>query len=90
MELWEFFPKCLACTSRHVVLILDSLDQLPAEDGGRRLEWLPRNLPDNVFLVLSTLPSQEYECFPRLKVVCMFFGLRFYKQNFVGVHQRRV
>lgn len=72
MELWEFFPKCLACTSRPVVLILDSLDQLPSEDGGRRLEWLPRNLPDNVFLVLSTLPGQEYECFPRLKVICMF------------------
>ncbi|XP_015761026.1 PREDICTED: uncharacterized protein LOC107340178 [Acropora digitifera] len=57
MELWEFFPKCLACTSRHVVLILDSLDQLPSEDGGRRLEWLPRNLPDNVFLVLSRIRS---------------------------------
>lgn len=70
MELLEFFPKCLyeACTFRPVVLMLDSLDQLPAFEGGRRLDWLPRKLPENFYLILSTLPGQEYECFPRLKV----------------------
>lgn len=70
MELLEFFPKSLdeACTFRPVVLMLDSLDQLPAGGGGRRLDWLPRKLPDNFYLILSTLPGPEYECLPHLKV----------------------
>ena len=70
MELQDFFSKCLdeACTSRPVVLMLDSLDQLSAGEGGRRLDWLPRKLPDNMYLIMSTLPGSEYECFPHLKV----------------------
>ena len=70
MELLEFFPKCLdeACTYRPVVLMLDSLDQLPTGEGGRRLDWLPRKLPNNCYLIMSTLPGSEYECLPLLKV----------------------
>ena len=70
MELLEFFPKCLdeACRFRPVVVILDSLDQLPGGEGGRRLDWLPRKLPDNCYFILSTLPGSEYECLPLLKV----------------------
>ena len=51
-----------------LVLILDSLDQLDNVDGGRHLYWLPRKLPANVYLVLSTLPQEQYGCYPRLKV----------------------
>ena len=51
-----------------VVLILDSLDQLSTEDGGRQLEWLPRNLPENVSVIMSTLPGEEFEAFSNLKV----------------------
>ena len=70
MELLEFFPKCLeeACSFRPVVLMLDSLDQLPADEGGRRLDWLPAKIPDDFYLIMSTLPDAEYECLPRLKV----------------------
>ena len=70
MELQEFFPKCLeeACSSRPVVLMLDSLDQLPVDEGGRRLDWLPAKIPEDFYLIMSTLPGTEYECLPYLKV----------------------
>lgn len=70
MELLGFFPKCLeeACSFRPVVLMLDSLDQLPADEGGRRLDWLPAKIPDDFYLIMSTLPGAEYECLPHLKV----------------------
>ena len=70
MELLEFFPKCLeeACSFRPVVLMLDSLDQLLADEGGRRLDWLPAKIPDDFYLIMSTLPDAEYECLPQLKV----------------------
>lgn len=66
----EFFPECLenAASSSPVVLVLDSLDQLSADEGGRQMGWLPKHLPDNVYLLMSTLPGDEYECLPRIKV----------------------
>lgn len=78
MELLEFFPKCLeeACAFRPVVLILDSLDQLPADEGGRRLDWLPGKIPDDCYLIMSTLPGSEYECLPHLKVEIALLFLR--------------
>ena len=57
-----------ASSSHPVVLVLDSLDQLSDDDGGRELEWVPKELPDNVYIILSTLPGKEYNCFPRLEV----------------------
>ena len=70
-SLSEFFPTCLqkACAEIRVVLILDSLDQLSTEDGGRQLEWWPRTLPENVSVIMSTLPGEEFEAFPHLKVI---------------------
>lgn len=32
-----------------------------------QLRWLPKTLPPNVRLVVSTLPEPQYVCFPRLK-----------------------
>jgi hypothetical protein len=48
--------------------MLDSLDQLSGDDGGRQLEWLPKTLPSDVYLILSTLPEEQYICLPKLKV----------------------
>ncbi|KAK3734688.1 hypothetical protein QZH41_002106 [Actinostola sp. cb2023] len=68
-SLMDFLPECLETASQKskLVLILDSLDQLSIEDGGRTLDWLPRDLPDNVYVVLSTLPALHYQCLPNLK-----------------------
>ena len=39
------------------------------ENDGRKLAWLPRELPSNVKMVVSTLPDDHYECFKQLKRV---------------------
>ncbi|XP_032230654.2 NACHT domain- and WD repeat-containing protein 1 isoform X2 [Nematostella vectensis] len=68
-ELKEDFIRCLrmATVERPLLIVLDSLDQLSAEDGARQLSWLPMTLPDHVHLVVSTIPEVKYECFPVLK-----------------------
>jgi hypothetical protein len=67
----EYFPECLesAADSNHVVVILDSLDQLSPDYGARQMDWLPKILPRNVYLILSTLPGEDYQCLSMLKVV---------------------
>ena len=73
-SLAEFFPECLekASENQSVALVFDSLDQLSIDDGGRQLDWFPRNLPYNVYAILSTLPGQQYQCLPNLRVsVCL-------------------
>lgn len=44
-----------AATSRRVVLLFDGLNQLDATAGAHSMEWLPRVLPENVRVVLSSL-----------------------------------
>ncbi|KAK3583746.1 hypothetical protein CHS0354_022778 [Potamilus streckersoni] len=56
-----------AGTQRHTVVMLDSLDQLDPSNNAQQLTWLPKPLPDNVKIVVSTLPDDKYECFPVLK-----------------------
>lgn len=63
------FPERLkrATPGRPLVVFLDALDQLGDADDGRRLRWLPRELPPHVRLVVSTLPDDELECLPALR-----------------------
>jgi WD40 repeat protein len=67
-ELANEFPKHLAFCSleRPLFIFLDALDQLGETDDGRRLMWLPRKLPPQVRIVVSTLPDEAYQCFPAL------------------------
>ncbi|EDO47107.1 predicted protein, partial [Nematostella vectensis] len=66
----EYFPECLekASENQKVVLVLDSLDQLSVDDSGRQMEWLPRSLPYNVYVIMSTLPGEQYQVLPNLRV----------------------
>uniref|UniRef100_A0ABM0MB53 Uncharacterized protein LOC102806207 n=1 Tax=Saccoglossus kowalevskii TaxID=10224 RepID=A0ABM0MB53_SACKO len=68
-ELKDFFQRCLTLTKddQKIVIFLDSLDQLNPHDGARQLTWLPRQLPPNVKLIVSTLPEDEHTCFPLLQ-----------------------
>ncbi|XP_028397582.1 NACHT domain- and WD repeat-containing protein 1-like [Dendronephthya gigantea] len=69
-SLKEYLNTCLelAADKHPVILILDSLDQLSGDDGGLQLEWLPKTLPSNVYMILSTLPEEQYLCLPKLKM----------------------
>lgn len=70
----QAFPLflCAATKKKPLVILLDSLDQLSPNGGGRELSWLPRTLPDNVKMVVSTLPDVQYRCYPKLRVRYLF------------------
>ncbi|XP_075681436.1 NACHT domain- and WD repeat-containing protein 1 [Rhinoderma darwinii] len=61
-ETVRFFHQILAIVSNRktetLVLYLDSLDQLSQSDGAHHLHWLPKECPNNVHIVLSTLPEE--------------------------------
>eukprot|EP00210_Caulerpa_lentillifera_P004983 g4757.t1 len=63
-ELVQCFESLLLETSkiRPVAIFIDSLDQLNDESNGRSQpwKWIPKRLPDQVYLVVSTLPNPEY------------------------------
>ncbi|XP_031642138.1 NACHT domain- and WD repeat-containing protein 1 [Oncorhynchus kisutch] len=56
-DLVRFFHGLLAEVSERgdtLLLILDSLDQLSSATQGQNLHWLPKDIPPNVHLVVST------------------------------------
>nr|XP_029488034.1 NACHT domain- and WD repeat-containing protein 1 [Oncorhynchus nerka] len=56
-DLVRFFHGLLAEVSERgdtLLLILDSLDQLSSATQGQKLHWLPKDIPPNVHLVVST------------------------------------
>ena len=53
-----------ATKGRRIIIILDGLDELPKSN----LLWLPRELPDNVRIVLTALTNGGY--YNGLKVSC--------------------
>jgi tetratricopeptide (TPR) repeat protein len=59
-KLRDAFPNWLfsANTKGKVVLILDALNQLDDKEGAQELTWLPRQIPENVKMVLSTIPGK--------------------------------
>lgn len=48
----------MAAAKGRVILILDALNQLEDRDGAPDLVWLPPVIPENVRLILSTLPGR--------------------------------
>ncbi|XP_041349492.1 NACHT and WD repeat domain-containing protein 2-like [Gigantopelta aegis] len=68
-DLFQLFQDTLSfgTKDRPLALFFDSLDQLDTAGGARQLTWLPRQLPEYVKMVISTLTEAKYEIFPRLK-----------------------
>ncbi|PAA49519.1 hypothetical protein BOX15_Mlig013297g3 [Macrostomum lignano] len=54
-----FYDLCHSITlqNRRVLIFLDSVDQLDSSDGAYTMNWMRSELPENVKLVLSTLPD---------------------------------
>ncbi|MHB8806471.1 MAG: DUF4062 domain-containing protein [Anaerolineaceae bacterium] len=44
-----------------IVLILDALNQLEDKQGAQELTWLPQEFPENVQVILSTLPGKTFD-----------------------------
>ena len=59
-ELVREFPQRMALATAHrpLILFLDALDQLSDAERGRKLAWLPPDLPEHVRLIVSTIPGE--------------------------------
>ena len=57
------FPNWLhmAAAKGRIVLVLDALNQLEDRDGAPDLVWLPPVMPENVRLIISTLPGRPLD-----------------------------
>ncbi len=62
-RLVEEFPHWLAMASAQggMVLILDGLNQIEDRDNAPDIPWLPGFIPENIRLILSTLPGRSLE-----------------------------
>ena len=77
-ELKAYFCELLEEQSERTVLVLDSLDQL-RDFGSKLRDWIPKELPENVVLLLSCIPADEFVVGPELKVgniaKCYFYAM---------------
>ena len=69
----EMLPTWLtaAGAKKKVLIVLDALNQLDGRDSGQELGWLPHRFPENVNVVISTLPGKvlsvlERRNYPRI------------------------
>ena len=53
--------------SRTCTIKIDGCLYILDEHDGRKLAWLPKELPQHVRLVVSCLQEEQYVCFPHLK-----------------------
>ncbi|XP_046576157.1 NACHT and WD repeat domain-containing protein 2-like [Haliotis rubra] len=62
-SLIEYIPRFLRSMSSTfkdpIIILLDSIDQLSSENDAYSMSWLPTNLPSNVHLIISTLPTEH-------------------------------
>ena len=66
--LMNVFVKQLQSVKENVVIFLDSLDQLSLQRQRGSVGWLPTKLHDNVKVIVSSLPGEEFNILPALKV----------------------
>ena len=69
-ELLELFPELLAKASeqRHLLIIIDAVNQLEQVDHAHSMHWLPQVLPNNVRLVISTLAGDAHDAIRQRRI----------------------
>lgn len=50
-----------ANSDKPLIIFIDALDQISALGNAHKLSWLPDYLPDNVHLIVSTLPGEDLD-----------------------------
>lgn len=69
-KLNSYLPRFLRLISRSLkhpaFIFLDSIDQLTPSDNAYSMKWLPLELPQNIHIIISTLP-REYNILNNLK-----------------------
>lgn len=58
-ELRKVFPEYLsrAGESKHIVILLDAVNQLDQTNNAHSMRWLPDELPSNVRIIVSAMPG---------------------------------
>jgi hypothetical protein len=66
-DLQKAFPEILekAAAAKHILVVLDALNQLDSAHGARSMAWLPDRPPERVRFVLSTIPGPVLEALRR-------------------------
>ncbi len=64
-ELIQGFSERLEKTERQVVIVLDAVNQFEMRDNPHAMHWLPQKMPNNIRVVISTLPSDAYDALLR-------------------------
>ncbi|MHA1268489.1 MAG: DUF4062 domain-containing protein [Candidatus Helarchaeota archaeon] len=61
-KLVQTFPNLLSLASKQkpLIILIDALDQLSKSDESYNLNWLPRELPPNVRIIVSTLTGKSF------------------------------
>lgn len=54
--------------SQPLTLYLDGLDQLSNDYGEPDFDWIPRNLPDHVSIIVSVTSEPRNRAYAKLKV----------------------
>ncbi|XP_062618909.1 uncharacterized protein LOC134280509 [Saccostrea cucullata] len=61
-NLLEYFPRFIRRVAntlkKPVIILLDSIDQLSGEYDAHSMKWLPMILPQNIKVIISTLPNE--------------------------------
>ena len=62
-ELAQLFPELLrrASETRHILLVIDALDQFERTDNAHAMRWLPPKLPQYVKVMVSTLAGEALD-----------------------------
>lgn len=71
-------------SSQHVVILLDSVDQLAPTDSAHSMKWIPVELPPNVQIVISVL-DVKHNCLENLKTIIPYSG-----DSYINVGQMHV
>ena len=67
-----FFEEMIGRMGNPLVIFLDSIDQLSPDNESYEMAWLPKQLPANVKIVISTLPDVKYQILQHLQVFSLF------------------
>ena len=53
----RFLRNISRTTKQHIFILLDSIDQLSSGNEAYKMKWLPTDMPSNVHIIISMLPS---------------------------------
>jgi len=64
-DLIKGFSERLEEIDHQVVIVLDAVNQFENRDNAHAMHWLPQKLPNNIRIVISTLPGEAYDALLR-------------------------